>query len=123
MKLFDLLPQERRGLKIFVAWHIGYTAYVCLVFMILYQFNLLRSRWFLEDSWIANAWAPLHTLIFIAISPYRRDWLTAVGNMYRALDGDVVFCLMAFVVFGLGFYLYSLIIWLAGGLFPFIIFN
>jgi len=123
MKLFDLLPEERQGVKKFVAWHAGYAFYVCLFFLILFRFNLFKSHWFLEEFWIINLWAPLHTLAFIALSPYRRDWVKAVGNMYRALDGDMIFCIMALVVFGVGFYFYSLIIWLAGGLFPSIIFN
>jgi hypothetical protein len=123
MKLFDMAPEEKRGLRRFLAWHAGYALYVCLLFFILYRLDLFKSRWFLEEAWILNLWAPLHTIVFVFITPYRRDWGNAMKRMYRSLDGDPVFCVMALLVFGVGFYLYSLIIWLAGALLPSILFN
>ena len=123
MKLFDLMPQERSGLKIFMIWHIGYALYVCLFFFIIYHFHLFKSYWFLEEFWLLNLVAPLHTVVFILVSPYRKDWILAIRNMYRALDGDMIFCVMALLVFLVGFYLYTLIIWLIGSFLPSIFFN
>ena len=123
MKLFDLLPEERRGLRIFLAWHLGYALYVCLFVFFIFQFNLFKSYWFLKESWLINMVAPAHTLVFIAVSPYRRDWVEAIAKMYRELDGDLVFFLMAILVLAVGFYLYSLMIWLTGSLLPIIFFN
>ncbi len=123
MKLFDLLPDEKRGLRRFVLWHLAYAAYVCILFFVIYGLGLFKAYWFLEEFWIVNMWGPLHTIVFVLISPYRDDWKTAIGNMYRALDGDIFFCIMALLVFGVGFYLYSLLIWVAGGMFPSMLYN
>lgn len=123
MKLFALLPEERQGLKTFVGWHVGYVAYVTLFFWILFRYRLFKSHWLLEEFWLINMVGPVHTLVFTLVSPFRRHYALAIGNMYRALDGELVFCLMALIVFGVGFYLYSLIIWLLGGLIPAIIYS
>ncbi|MBU2547030.1 MAG: hypothetical protein KKB20_01345, partial [Proteobacteria bacterium] len=89
----------------------------------IYHFGLFKSYWFLREPWIINMLAPAHTAVFIALSPYRWDWLTALGTMYRELDGDLVFFSMALLVFLVGFYLYSLMIWLGGALLPIIFFT
>lgn len=123
MKLFDLTPQEERSVKRFIAWHMGYVGYVCLFSFVIYYFNLFKAYWFLKESWILNMLSPAHTILFIAISPYRRDWVSAIKNMYRALDGDPIFCLMALLVFILGFYLYNALIWGMGSLIPSIFFT
>ena len=123
MRLFDLLPQEKKGLKVFLIWHFGYALYVCLFFFVIYEYNLFKSYWFLEEFWLLNLVAPLHTVVFILCGPYRQEWLRALKSMYKALDGDTIFCIMALIVFLVGFYLYTLIIWLLGVLVPSIIFN
>lgn len=123
MRLFDLLPEERHGLKRFIFWHVGFALYYCVVFFVIYRLHLFKAYWFLHERWIVNMWAPIHTIIFIAVGPYRRDWIHAIANLYQALDRDIVFCLMALMVGGVGFYLYSLIILLAGALLPAMVFN
>jgi hypothetical protein len=123
MKLFDLSPDEKRALFKFLLWHLGYVLYVALFAFVIYRYNYFKAHWFLEEVWLLNLIAPLHTVAFILISPYRRDWGRAIHNMYRALDGDLVFCLMAFILFGLGFYLYNGMIWGLGSLIPSIFFT
>ncbi|MBW2062951.1 MAG: hypothetical protein JRI95_15520 [Deltaproteobacteria bacterium] len=123
MKLFDLLPNERHNLYRFLVWHLGYLIYVSAFFVIIYEFDLFRSYWFLKEAWIIYMLCPLHTLVFTLISPFRRDWVVAMANMYRALDGELIFCTMATMIMGVGFYLYSLLFWLVGGLIPTIIYS
>lgn len=123
MKLFDLSPIERRAVVQFVLWHIGFILYAAFFAFIIYHFNLFKAYWFLSEFWILNLISPLQTLLFVLISPYRRDWLRAIKNMYRALDGDRIYCTMAFLVLVLGFYLYNILLWGLGGLVPSIIYT
>ncbi|MEW6262990.1 MAG: hypothetical protein AB1641_07915 [Thermodesulfobacteriota bacterium] len=123
MKLFDLSSQERQSLKKFLAWHLGYVGYVCIFSYLIYKLHLFKAYWFLKESWILNMVAPAHTIIFILISPYRRNWITALKNTYKALDGDPVFCFMALFIFLVGFYLYNGLIWGLGSLVPSIFFT
>ena len=122
MKLFDLTPQEKRKLMIFLTWHVGYVAYVCLFAFFIYYYKYFKAYWFLKEFWILNLLAPLHTIVFILIGPYRRDWILAIRNLYRALEGDPVFCVMGYMVFGLGFYIYNGVIWGLGSLIPSVVF-
>jgi hypothetical protein len=123
MKLFDLVLGERQNLKRFFLWHFGYVIYVALFFIIIFETNLFHSYWILRETWLVNIVAPVHTVIFIAISPYRRQWVTAIVNMYRILDGEIIFCIMAGMVMLLGLYLYSFLIWVLGWLVPAIIYS
>jgi len=118
VKLFNLLPSERHDLKRFFGWHLGYVLYVTAFFFIIFEFGLFKSYSFLKEDWIIYFWGPLHTLVFTIISPFRRDWIRAISNMYQALDGELIFCVMAGLILLLGFYLYSLVIWFIGGLIP-----
>ncbi|MBF0529665.1 MAG: hypothetical protein HQK55_10425 [Deltaproteobacteria bacterium] len=123
MRLFDLAPQEKKALKKFMAWHLGYIGYVGIFSFFLYYFHLFKAYWFFRESWILNLLAPLHTLVFITVSPYRRHWVTSITNMYKTLDGEPVFCLMALLIFFVGFYLYNGLIWGLGSLLPSIFFT
>ncbi|MEE9516138.1 MAG: hypothetical protein V3V52_03490 [Candidatus Adiutricales bacterium] len=123
MKLFDLVLGERQNLKRFFLWHFGYVIYVALFFIIIFETNLFHSYWILRETWLVNIVAPVHTVIFIVISPYRRQWVTAIVNMYRILDGEIIFCIMAGMVMLLGLYLYSFLIWVLGWLVPAIIYS
>ena len=123
MKLFDLQPEEKHGVRTFLLWHFGYVLYVALFSLVIFQFGLFKSYWFLKEVWILNLLAPMHTLAFVLPGPYRRNWIGAVVNMYRTLDGDPIFFFMSMLVFGLGLYLYTVIIWGLGGLLPSIFFN
>jgi hypothetical protein len=98
-------------------------AYVFLFSMVIYRYGLFKAYWFLKEAWLLNFTSPIHTVAFILIGPYRKDWSQAIINMYRALDGDPAFCLMAFLVFSVGFYLYNGLIWGLGGLIPSIFFT
>ena len=123
MRLFDLSEEERKSVTKFVSWHFGYVLYVTLFAFTIYSTHLFKAYWFLKESWILNMIAPLHTIIFIIVSPYRRDWLAAARNMYVTLEGDPVFCLMAMLLGGVGFYLYNAVIWGLGSLIPSIFFT
>lgn len=123
MKLFYLLPTERQDLNRFLLWHAGYLLYVSAFFSLVFGLGWFRSVWYLKEPVIFNLLAPLHTVVFILISPFRRRWVQAVVNMYRALDGDLAFCAMAALVGLFGFYLYSLLIWLLGALIPGILYS
>ena len=123
MKLFDLVLGERQNLKRFFLWHFGYVIYVALFFIIIFETNLFHSYWILRETWLVNIVAPVHTVIFIVISPYRRQWVTAIVNMYRILGGEIIFCIMAGMVMLLGLYLYSFLIWVLGWLVPAIIYS
>jgi hypothetical protein len=123
MKLFDLSPAEKKSVRRFLAWHLGYIAYVTVFAFVIYRFNLFKAYWFLKESSILNLVSPLHTLAFIIISPYRRDWWTALKNTYRALDGEPIFCAMALLVVLVGFYLYNAVLWGVGSLLPSIFFT
>ena len=123
MKLFDLSPAEKHELRRFTAWHLGYVIYVALFAVVIYHYHYFKAYWFLKEFWILNLLAPIHTLVFISLSPYRKNWVSAAKNMYQALDGDPIFCLMAALIFGFGFYLYNGVIWGLGSLIPTIIFT
>ena len=123
MKLFDLSPDEKRSVNLFLAWHLGYMVYVAFFAFVILRFNWFKAYWFLEEYWILNLVSPIHTVIFIAISPYRKDWVRGIVNMYRALDGEPIFCLMALLIFILGFYLYNGVIWGVGSFIPFIFYT
>lgn len=123
MKLFDLVLGERQNLKRFFIWHFGYVIYVALFFVIIFETNLFHSYWILRETWLVNIVAPVHTVIFIVISPFRRQWVTAIVNMYRILDGEIIFCIMAGMVMLLGLYLYSFLIWVLGWFVPAIIYS
>ncbi|MFH1090513.1 MAG: hypothetical protein V1742_02985 [Pseudomonadota bacterium] len=123
MKLFDLSPADKSSLRVFVIWHVGYVVYVALFSTLIYRLHLFKAYWFLKEFWILNLLAPMHTLTFIVIGPYRRNWIRAVTNMYRTLEGEPVFCFMAYLVLALGFYLYTVFIWSLGSFFPSMFFN
>lgn len=123
MKLFDLVLGEKQNVKTFFVWHFGYVIYVALFFVIIFETNLFHSYWILRETWLVNIVAPVHTVIFIVISPFRRQWVTAIVNMYRILDGEIIFCIMAGMVMLLGLYLYSFLIWVLGWFVPAIIYS
>lgn len=123
MKLFDLSPDEKSAVNRFLAWHLGYVCYVAFFAFAILRLNLFKAYWFLEEYWILNLISPIHTVAFIALSPYRKDWINGILNMYRALDGEPIFCIMALLIFILGFYLYNGVIWGLGSFIPFIFYT
>ncbi len=111
MKLFDLNQREEREIRRLVRWHLGYLLAVAIFFGIIYNFGLFKSHPFLRDRPIFTLLAPLATLAFVLVSPWRRDWLRALKNTYDRLEGEPAFCLMAGLVFIFGFFLYSVLLW------------
>lgn len=118
MKLFDLNRQERKTLRRLAWWHLGYIALIALFFWVIYYFGFFKSHRLLRDRPIFTVMAPLCTLLFIAVSPWRKAWLAALRDTRDRLEGEPVFCLMAALVFVVGFYLYSVLLWGLGALGP-----
>jgi hypothetical protein len=118
LRLFDLNQQEIKHINRFLRWHISYIIIITIFFSIIYFNGLFRSNIFLKEKTIFILIAPLSTVFFILISPWRRQWLNAVYGMYLRLEGQGVFCLLAAVVFLFGFFIYSIFIWGLGALGP-----
>lgn len=118
MKLFDLTSQERKTMRRLVLWHLGYLLFIALFFWVIYYFGLFKSHRLLRDKPIFTIMAPVCTLIFIVVSPWRKDWLMALKDTRDRLAGEPAFCFMAALVFLVGFYLYSVLLWGLGALGP-----
>lgn len=118
MKLFDLSNQEIKLLKMATAWHLSYIALIGLFFSYIYWGGYFRSNYFLKENFLFYYAAPLSTVIFSFMAPWRNKWARLVKDMRRRLDGEMVFCVMAGWVFFVGFYLYSLLLWGLGALGP-----
>lgn len=111
MKLFDLSGPEKKELRRVIIWHLLYLAVVAAFFWIIYYFGYFKSHPFLRDKPIFTVLSPLCTILFVAISPWRKDWLRAIADTYKRLEGSPVFCLMGGFVFIFGFYIYSVLLW------------
>ena len=118
MKFFDLNAQEQRTLRGLILWHLGYIFMILIFFSIIYYFGYFKSAPWLEESNIFNYLAPLSTLGFVVISPWRGHWRRALAGTWERLERETVFCVMAALVFGAGFYFYSLLLWGLGALLP-----
>ena len=118
MKLFDLTPKEKLSLRGLILWHLGYMAMILIFFSIIYYFSYFKSSVWLHESTIFTYWAPMATLVFVLISPWRSSWRKALTGTFERLEGEKVFCFMAALVFFFGFYLYSLLLWGLGALLP-----
>ncbi len=118
MKLFDLTSQEKNTIQKLLVWHLIYLAAIALFFLVIYYFGLFKSRAYLREGFIFIYLAPLCTLLFVVVSPWRRDWVQAIKNTYYRLEGEPAFCLMGALVFYFGFFLYSVLLWGLGALGP-----
>lgn len=118
MKLFDLNPFEEKNVKRVLVWHLGYIAFIALFFALIYYFGLYKSHRLLRDSPLFTYAAPLSTAIFALISPWRGKWRAAIVDTYERLDHEPVFCLMGGLVFAVGFFFYSVLLWGLGALGP-----
>ncbi|MDR1545851.1 MAG: hypothetical protein LBU12_03910 [Deltaproteobacteria bacterium] len=107
----ELTPAESRSINRFLRWHLGYLLVVALFFVGLYVTGRFKSHVFLREKFLFLVLAPLTTGVFVILSPWRRRWLAAVEDMYRRLEGQAVFCLMAGLVFLFGFFAYSIFLW------------
>ena len=118
MRLFALTPKENRQINRFLRWHLGYLLAVALFFTWMYTTSRFRSQMIFRERFLFLILAPAATSLFVLMGPWRRRWARALKGMYARLEGQAVFCLMAGVVFVFGFFLYSLLIWGLGALFP-----
>ena len=111
MKLFDLSADEKKEFRRLIYWHLAYLALVAIFFWVIYYFGYFQKHPILRDKPLFTVAAPVVTLIFVAISPWRSDWLLAIVDTYRRLEGSPIFCLMGAFVFIFGFYIYSVLLW------------
>ncbi|MGL4207963.1 MAG: hypothetical protein ACRCTY_01110 [Candidatus Adiutrix sp.] len=118
MKLFDLKPFEAQEIRSLALWHLAYIFLVALFFAFIYYFGYFKTTKFLKESALFIYVSPISTLIFVFISPWRRAWLAAIVGTYERLEGDFIFCFMASLVFLMGFYFYSILLWGLGALGP-----
>lgn len=118
MKLFDLDNRQRREARRLILWHLAYMALIAVFFIIIYYFNIFKSSRLLKERAIFIYLAPLSTLAFIIISPWRGRWRRAIKDTYDRLEGEPAFCIMAALVFYFGFYIYSVLLWGLGALGP-----
>jgi hypothetical protein len=118
VRLFDLSNEEKSRLRRFWRWHLAYLLVVALYFSLIYFFGLFRSGPLFREKFIFLVLAPLSTVVFVLLSPWRRHFWEAIVETHRRLDGQVIFCLMAGFVFVFGFFMYSVFIWGLGALGP-----
>jgi hypothetical protein len=118
VRLFDLSQEEKSRLRQFWRWHLGYLLAVALFFTIIYVTGLFRSHMVFREKFIFLVLAPVSTVVFVIVSPWRQKWREAIEDTRRRLEGQVVFCLMAGFVFAFGFFAYSVFIWGLGALGP-----
>jgi hypothetical protein len=118
MKLFDLNPHEAKHLKRVALWHLGYIATVALFFALIYYFGLYKSHRLLRESPLFSYVAPISTAIFVIISPWRNSWRAAILETIKKMDNEPVFCLMGGIVFTVGLFLASVVLWGLGAVGP-----
>jgi hypothetical protein len=118
VKLFDLSDQEKKSLRQFWRWHLGYIVVVAIFFSVIYATGLFRGIFIFREKFIFLVLAPLSTIIFVFLSPWRKNWREAIVDTKRRLEGQAVFCLLAGFVFVFGFFVYSVFIWGLGALGP-----
>lgn len=111
MKLFDLSAEEKKEFRRLIYWHLVYLAMIAVFFWVIYYFGFFKKHPVLRDKPLFTIAAPLVTFIFVALSPWRGEWLRAIVDTYRRLEGSPIFCLMGALVFIFGFYLYSVLLW------------
>jgi hypothetical protein len=116
--LFDMNQQERKRLNRFLRWHCVYLTLVAIFFSIIYMTDIFRTNFILSEKFIFLFLAPLCTIIFVILSPWRQLWHGALKNMYLRLEGQAIFCALAGFVFVFGFFSYSIFIWGLGALGP-----
>ncbi len=122
MKLFALTDIERKQVRRLIIWHLAYLLCIAFFFSIIYYWGFFKAHPLLKESPLFLLFAPLATILFIVISPWRTNWKKALISMYHRLEGEAAFCLMGALVLVLGFYLYSVFLWGLGALIPSILY-
>ncbi|MDR2461445.1 MAG: hypothetical protein LBE38_11835 [Deltaproteobacteria bacterium] len=118
----DMTSTDLRRVTRFARWHLAYIALVLAFFSRVYMTGSLRANFFLEERFIFLVLAPCTTLLFVLICPWRKNWLEAIKTMYQRLEGQEIFCVLAALVFLIGFFFYSLLIWGLGAIIPSIVY-
>jgi len=118
MKLFDLDNRQRKEARRLALWHLAYMTLIAGFFIIIYYFGIFKSSLLLRERAIFIYLAPLATLAFVIVSPWREQWRRALKDTYDRLEGEPAFCVMAAIVFYFGFYIYSVLLWGLGALGP-----
>jgi hypothetical protein len=113
-----MTPGELRRVTRFARWHLAYILLVAVFFSLLYVTDTFKSNVFLREKFIFLVMAPVSTLAFVLLSPWRADWKKAITGTYDLLEGQDAFCAMAALVFLFGFFVYSLLIWGLGAFVP-----
>lgn len=99
-------------------WHLAYICLVAIFFSVVYFTGNFRKNFFLEEKFIFVFLAPLATLVFVTISPWRKAWKDALFGLFKRVEGQEIFFALGSFVFLFGFFLYSLFIWGLGALLP-----
>lgn len=115
--------KKEQNLETFIIWHLGYVLYVSIFFFFMYEMDLFKAYWIFKEVALINVVAPAHTLVFVLICPFRSRWRLAIATTWHALDHEPLYTMMAGLILLIGFYLYSLLIWVVGGLIPAIIYS
>jgi hypothetical protein len=118
LRLFAPTPKQSRQINRFLRWHACYVLAVAGFFTWMYASGRFRSHPLLRERFLFLVMAPLATIVFVAVGPWRRRWLIALRGMYVRLEGQAAFCLMAGFVLLFGFLIYSVFIWGLGALGP-----
>lgn len=93
-------------------------ALIALFFSLLYITDTFKSSVFLREKFIFLVIAPISTIVFVLLSPWKGQWKEAIIAMYNRLEGQEVFLAMGAIVFIFGFFFYSVLIWGLGALVP-----
>lgn len=118
MKLFALDRRQERVFKRLVLWHLAYLLLISLFFGFIYYFGYFKTHPLLKESPIFMFIAPFSTFVFVLVSPWRKNWRGAIKDTLYRLEGEPAFCVMGAVVFIIGFYFYSVLLWGLGALIP-----
>lgn len=118
MKLFDLTLNQEREVYRLILWHLAYLILIASFFTFIYYFDYFKAHALLKEDVIFGLIAPLATILFVAVSPWRGDWKRALSQVRPRVEGEPAFMAMAFFVFAFGFYIYSLLLWALGALGP-----
>jgi hypothetical protein len=113
-----MTPRELRRLTRFARWHLSYIALIAVFFSLLYLTGTFKSVFFLREKFIFLVIAPLSTFLFVFLCPWKGNWKEAIVGMYYRLEGQEVFLAMGAVVFFIGFFFYSILLWGLGALVP-----
>jgi hypothetical protein len=109
---------ELRRVTRFIRWHLAYILLVTAFFTAVYLTGNFRVSVFFQEKFLFLVMAPLSTLLFVLLSPWRSAWKEALVGLYRRVEGQEIFFALGVFVFLFGFFVYSLFLWGLGALGP-----